>query len=113
MLEQTTDAPPKRSVLKKAIEIAGDTGRAAVKAEMLKQRAAETVEDVVLDAKRIAKRGRYAAEDLVDDTAYRIKKEPLRAVAVTFAAGLGVGMIAGWSLARAVCRPVAEKEDTL
>ena len=55
----------------------------------------------MIEARRIAKRGRYAAEDLVDETTYRIKRDPLRSVAITFAIGLGVGALAGWMAGRA------------
>jgi ElaB/YqjD/DUF883 family membrane-anchored ribosome-binding protein len=54
----------------------------------------------VTEAKRLAKRGRYAAEDLVDDAAHRIKRDPLRSVALGLAIGLCVGMLTGWMVAR-------------
>jgi len=52
------------------------------------------------EARRLAKRGRYAAEDLVDEASYRIKRDPLRSVAITLAVGLGVGALAGWLAGR-------------
>jgi len=53
------------------------------------------VEAAVDKAKRLAKKGRYAAEDMIDDTEHLIKKEPFRAVGVTFGVGIGVGLLAG------------------
>lgn len=50
----------------------------------------------IIDAKRMAKRGLYAAEDLVDDTAHRIKKDPWLSVGVTFGVGMGLGVMLGW-----------------
>ena len=69
-------------------------------AERLKTAASHAVEDAVTEAKRLAKRGRYAAEDLVDDAAHRIKRDPLRSVALGLAIGLCVGMLTGWMVAR-------------
>jgi len=63
-------------------------------------RASHAVEDAMTEARRMAKRGRYAAEDLVDETAHRIKRDPLRSVAITLAVGLGVGALAGWLAGR-------------
>lgn len=72
-------------------------------AEELKERAGEMLEDAVSEAKRMARKGRYAAEDLIDDTEYRIKKAPFRSVAMTFTAGLGLGVFAGWLFGRLTC----------
>lgn len=66
----------------------------------LKERVEEMFEDAVSEAKRMAKKGRYAAEDLLDDAEYKIKKAPFRSVGVMFAAGLGLGLVAGIFAAR-------------
>lgn len=76
-----------------AVEEVAKTG---VKIERLKEKAAHLVEDGMTDAKRMAKRGRYAVEDLVDDTAHRIKKDPWLSVGVTFGIGMGLGVMLGW-----------------
>ena len=47
-------------------------------------------------ARRLAKRSRYAAEDLIDDAAHRVKRDPLRAVAMGLAIGFGMGALAVW-----------------
>jgi ElaB/YqjD/DUF883 family membrane-anchored ribosome-binding protein len=44
----------------------------------------------------LAKRSRYAAEDLIDDAAHRVKRDPLRAVALGFAIGLSMGALVVW-----------------
>jgi hypothetical protein len=54
----------------------------------------------IVAARRLALRGRRAAEDLLDDTAYRVRRDPLRAVAVCFVIGVGLGMLAGWRVTR-------------
>jgi ElaB/YqjD/DUF883 family membrane-anchored ribosome-binding protein len=61
---------------------------------------ADAVEDGVDTARRAAKRGTYAATELLDDTKRRVKLRPLEAVAMTFAAGLGVGAAIGLILGR-------------
>ena len=66
----------------------------------LKTEASHAVDDAVTEAKRLAKRSRYAAEDLIDDAAHRVKRDPLRAVAVGFAIGLGMGALAVWFATR-------------
>ncbi len=85
----------KRSLLSKAVHAGERAVEMGAEASRLKVRASHAVEDAITDARRLAKRGRYAAEDLVDDAAYRIKRDPLRAVAITFAVGFGLGIVAG------------------
>ena len=83
----------KSSLLAKArerlMEVGGDVSR-------LKTEATQAVEDRVVAARRLAKRSRYAAEDLFDDAAHRVKRDPLRAVAMGLAIGFGMGALAVW-----------------
>jgi ElaB/YqjD/DUF883 family membrane-anchored ribosome-binding protein len=88
------------SLLSKAKQIGDQVAQAAGDVSRLKNVASHAVEDAVTEAKRLAKRGRYAAEDLVDDAAHRIKRDPLRSVAVGLAMGLCVGVLTGWLAAR-------------
>jgi ElaB/YqjD/DUF883 family membrane-anchored ribosome-binding protein len=88
------------SLLKKAKQVGEQVTQVAAEASRLKDAASHAVEDAVTEAKRLAKRSRYIAEDLVDETAHRIKHDPLRSVAIGFAIGLGVGMLTGWLAAR-------------
>jgi hypothetical protein len=53
------------------------------------------VGDALAGGKQLAGRGRHAAENFANDTAERVKREPLRSVAATFAIGFGVGALAG------------------
>jgi ElaB/YqjD/DUF883 family membrane-anchored ribosome-binding protein len=66
----------------------------------LKTEASQAVEDRVVAARRLARRSRYAAEDLIDDAAHRVKRDPLRAVAIGLVVGLGVGALAVWLATR-------------
>jgi ElaB/YqjD/DUF883 family membrane-anchored ribosome-binding protein len=54
----------------------------------------------VVAARRLARRSRYAAEDLIDDAAHRVKRDPLRAVAIGLVVGFGVGALAVWLATR-------------
>ena len=87
----------KSSLLGKArerlMEAGGEVSR-------LKTEASQAVEEGVVAARRLAKRSRYAAEDLIDDAAHHIKHEPLRSVAVGLAIGFGLGALAVWLATR-------------
>ena len=82
-----------RHVGERLMEVGGEVSR-------LKTEASQAVEDAVTEAKRLAKRGRYAGEDLIDDAAHRVKRDPLRSVALGFAVGLSVGALAVWLATR-------------
>ena len=66
----------------------------------MKAAASHAVEDAVTDAKRFAKHSRYAAEDLMEDAAHRVKRDPLRSVALGLAIGLGMGALSVWVATR-------------
>ena len=105
MLQQTIKTSDGKTAfpLDIGVGISEQTARLRREAEELKERAGEVLEDAVSEAKRLAKKGRYAAEDLIDDTEYRIKKAPFRSVGMTFAAGLGLGVFEGWLFSRLTC----------
>jgi ElaB/YqjD/DUF883 family membrane-anchored ribosome-binding protein len=56
---------------------------------------ADAFEDGVKTARRVAKRGEIAAEELIDDTKKRVKNNPLESMAVIFAAGVAAGALIG------------------
>ncbi len=88
------------TVKKESIDIAEKAVQAGVDMNELKEKVAHAIEDGVADAKRMIKKGRYAAEDFADETAHHIKQDPWRSVGVTFGVGLGLGTIVGLLLAR-------------
>src|SRR5205807_1426719 len=90
----------KRSLIGKAVDAGGRAVELGAEASRLRVRASHAAEDGLIEARRLANRGRRAAEDLVDETAYRIKRDPLRSVAITFAVGLGIGALAGFLAGR-------------
>ncbi len=100
-------------LLKKTLKTGGKAIELGVEAERLKQNISHKLEhgweDGMLEAKRALKRTRYAAEDLVDDTAYRVKQNPWGALAVTLGLGFGLGALAGALITRLAGR---SKEET-
>ncbi|MFN7947574.1 MAG: hypothetical protein U0Z53_19650 [Blastocatellia bacterium] len=101
----TTETATKERILEKAAHAgAAHAAQVAVTAERVKEQLNQVVEDSLNAARRTARRTRYAAEDLVDETTYRIKREPLRAVALVLGIGFGLGTLAGALITRAVSR---------
>ncbi|HZS05379.1 MAG TPA: hypothetical protein VFD58_11135 [Blastocatellia bacterium] len=87
-------------ILKKTIKAGAKVAQVGVEAERMKDTISNAVEDGVTAAKRAVKRGRYAAEDLIDEAAYRVKKHPLESAGVVFGIGLSLGIMIGWLIAR-------------
>ncbi len=80
------------------VHTAGQVAKAGLKVEEIKEKVTHAIEDGMVDARRMVKRGRYAAEDLVEDTAHRIKKDPWASVGITFGVGVVFGATIGWLL---------------
>jgi ElaB/YqjD/DUF883 family membrane-anchored ribosome-binding protein len=91
-MEQTE----KNTLLGKATQVGEQLAELGDKAARLKTEASHAVEDAVTEAKRFAKRSRYAAEDFVEDAAHRIKHDPLRSVGLGVAIGLCIGALVVW-----------------
>jgi ElaB/YqjD/DUF883 family membrane-anchored ribosome-binding protein len=89
----------KSSLLGKAADLGERLAEVGDEASRLKTAASHVIEDAVTDAKRLAKRSRYAAEDLMEDAGHRVKRNPLRSVALGLAIGLGMGALAVWMAA--------------
>ena len=94
------------NLLKKAKRVGEQVAQVAAEASRLTDAASHAVEAAMTEVKRVAKRSRYASKDLVDETAHRIKHDPLRSVAIGFAIGLGVGMLTAWLAVRSEGRRV-------
>jgi ElaB/YqjD/DUF883 family membrane-anchored ribosome-binding protein len=84
-----------RHVGDRLMEVGGELSR-------LKTETSQAVEDGMIAARRLARRGRAATEDLVDDAAYRIKHDPIRSVAMGLAIGFGLGALVVWLATRNV-----------
>ena len=83
----------------RVVEACHQAAHVSREARLLKSLAADTVEDGIHAAKRAMKsvRRRVAAlGDLSDQTAHRVKRTPLTAVAIALGLGVVVGLVAGW-----------------
>jgi len=87
----------KSSLLGKARERLMEVGD---EVSRLTTEATQAVEEGVVAAGMLARCGRAATEDLIDDAAHHIQDEPLRSVAMGPAIGFGVGALAGWLATR-------------
>ena len=90
----------KSSLLGKAMDLGERLAEVGDEASRLKTAASHVIEDAVTEAKRLAKRSRYAAEDLMEDAGHRVKRDPLRSVALGLAIGLGMGALSVWVATR-------------
>ncbi len=65
----------------------------------VKEAASETLADGKIAAERLLKHGRYAVEDGVEEVVHQIKRNPVRSLAIAFAAGAPRSVF--WRLASA------------
>ena len=57
---------------------------------------AEAVEDGVKAALKLVKQGRASAEDVLEEARHKVKKSPIEAVGIVFAAGVLTGSLLTW-----------------
>ncbi len=86
-----------QSVLERTGEQIAETARKTSRAASA---VADAFEDGVMAARRAAKQGGDAAEELFDDTAKRLQRHPIETVVATFAIGVVVGALIGWMVKR-------------
>jgi hypothetical protein len=91
------------------IDAARRVAHAAHETKLLKTMAADAAETGRYAVKRAITRGRRDLEDLRDAAAYRVKRAPLAAVGVAFAAGLLTAVVSA-QCARALRRRAELKE---
>jgi hypothetical protein len=72
----------------------------ARKASRAASAVADALEDGVGVARRVAKQGGDAAEELLDDTKKRLQRHPIETVVVTFVVGVTTGIVIGWMMKR-------------
>ena len=68
----------------------------AEEARVFAARAAQTVQGGAQVARRSYRLAKRRAEDVADEAAARIRKQPLRAVGAAFGAGLAIGVAGGF-----------------
>jgi len=110
--ESIMEGNEKNGLLGKAMHVGERLVEVGGEAARLKTTASHAVEDAVTEAKRLAKRSRYAAEDLMEDAAHRVKHNPLGSVGLGFAIGLGMGALAVWTTTRNAIFTLPERSPT-
>ena len=88
------------NLLQKAFHAGQELGKLGLDSAQIKTKIEDAVENGIQAAKRTVKNGQHAAEDVLDEAKYKIKREPLRSVAVSLGIGLGLGAIVGWVVSR-------------
>jgi ElaB/YqjD/DUF883 family membrane-anchored ribosome-binding protein len=86
-----------QSMLDQVGEKAAET---AHKASRATSAIADALEDGVAAARRAARQGGCAAEELLDDTKKCVKRHPIETVVTTFVAGMATGALIGWMTKR-------------
>ena len=85
------------SKIEKTARLGADVKKAAKRVEKglngWKASVSANLEDGKIAAERLLKRGRYALEDGIEETAHQIKRNPLGSVAVAFAAGAALAFL--------------------
>ncbi len=79
----------------KAVGWVEDAALAGFEVEKLKTRATHVAEEGMAETKRLLKKGEHAAEDLIEDTAHKIKHDPWRSVGISLGVGFGLGILTG------------------
>ena len=92
----------KAEMLDKVIEAGAAAAQAGAGVHRMKGALTEALEDGINSAKRAARRGRRAVDDVVDDARYQLKQRPFGTAGVSLAVGVALGIIAGILLTRKV-----------
>ncbi len=72
----------------------------AEEAARLRDAVIAAIEDGIADARRLAKRGRNIAEDVIDDAETSVRHHPLTTVGVATLGAFAVGAVVGFLLGR-------------
>lgn len=101
----TTERP---TVRERAADALRQAAHFSHEARLLKTLATDAVEDGLHAAERTIKRARQTALDGRDEVTYRVKREPLKALALAFGAGALFGLIVGLARRRGKARADAD-----
>jgi len=111
---ETSTAAAEPSLRDRVVDAARQATQVSHEARLFKSLAEDAVEDGIHAAKRALKAAKHRVEelgDLKDEAAYRVKRDPLKAVAIAGAAGLVFGLVVGWIGGRRGARPSAGKQS--
>jgi hypothetical protein len=95
--KNTEEGPMSQTVVERTAEHISESARRASRASSA---IADAIDDGVGVARRAAKQGGDAAEELLNDTTQRIQRHPVLTVAASFAAGVTAGTLIGWMMKR-------------
>lgn len=87
----------RHAVTERVLDAARQAEHVAHEARRLTERAADVWEDGVHTARRTMKRRMHELEDLRDQAEIRVRRNPMAAIGVTFAAGVMLGVVIGWA----------------
>lgn len=105
--------PAHSTLVDKAVDAVRQATHLSEEAHRLKSLATDAIDDGVHAAKRtltVARRRLNEVADLRDEAAYRVKHDPLKAVALAFGAGVLVATVCcvGWWATRRIGAPSAD-----
>jgi ElaB/YqjD/DUF883 family membrane-anchored ribosome-binding protein len=89
---------PQSAVQRKVVQAGAGLEEVARSAPYLKSSVSEVMGDGLHKARRAVKKSRYAAQDLIDDVLYSVRRHSLRSVAVTAGVAFGLGVLVGRKL---------------
>jgi ElaB/YqjD/DUF883 family membrane-anchored ribosome-binding protein len=95
--KNTEEGPMSQTVVEKTAERISESARRASRASSA---IADAIDDGVGVARRAAKQGGDAAEELLNDTTERIQRHPVLTVAASFAVGVTAGTLLGLIMKR-------------
>jgi len=107
-VNETSTAAAGPTVRDRVVDAARQAAHVSHEARLLKSLAEDAVEDGIHAAKRAMKTVKHRVEelgDIKDEAAYRVKRDPLKAVAIAAGAGLVLGLVIGWIGGRFGARP--------
>ena len=94
-----------KAATRTATEIAVKTGtnlaKAGCKVLQMKSTFDAAKQEPMVAMKRALRKARYTAEDFSDQLVLDIRKQPLKALSITFGIAFGIGAAAGWLVKRA------------
>lgn len=85
------------NVRDRVVDACGQIGHLSHEARLLKSRAVDAIEDRMVAARRAVTSARRGVEDLTDQAAHQVRRQPLKTVALVLGVGLALGLAAGWA----------------
>jgi ElaB/YqjD/DUF883 family membrane-anchored ribosome-binding protein len=93
---ETTEIGQEPSAVDRIADAVRHAAHLSHEARMVTSIARDAGEEGVHAAKRVIRRGVETLEDLKDETAHAVKRQPFRAIAIAAGVGLLVGVVVGW-----------------